>query len=337
MLRKKNYTLEVFKFIASYMVVFIHIRFTGDVGMSVNALARFAVPFFFLISGFYSYGCTYEKILKRIKNILGLIILAVLAYAFYESFIMLLNHNYTGIADYFKAYINIGKLRNLAIFNLPIHKSHLWYLFAILYVYIIYFFVVLFKIKEKLVFAVAILLLLAHLALGEICAMLGNATTTHYIRNFALMGLPFFGIGLMVNKYKEKIVKTPKIILFVFAVIGAVESVVSCKLFGFSELYVGSLLLLYVVVALSFKYTDKKYPNAIIKLAECSTNIYIFHIMVYSFIVFVCSKLEINYKTPVSKNILPFAVCILTTLLSLVLNEITRVLKSKSKNKQKAR
>ena len=263
--------------------------------------------------------------------------MAVLAYAFYESFIMLLNHNYTGIADYFKAYINIGKLRNLVIFNLPIHKSHLWYLFAILYVYIIYFFVVLFKIKEKLVFAVAILLLLAHLALGEICAMLGNATTTHYIRNFALMGLPFFGIGLMVNKYKEKIVKTPKIILFVFAVIGAVESVVSCKLFGFSELYVGSLLLLYVVVALSFKYTDKKYPNAIIKLAECSTNIYIFHIMVYSFIVFVCSKLEINYKTPVSKNILPFAVCILTTLLSLVLNEITRVLKSKSKNKQKAR
>ena len=66
MKQQKNATLELIKLLASYMVVFIHISFYGEIGVAVNALARFAVPFFFVISGFYSYKCTEEKIKKRI-------------------------------------------------------------------------------------------------------------------------------------------------------------------------------------------------------------------------------------------------------------------------------
>ena len=51
---QRNTTLELMKLLASYAVVFIHVLFYGRFGIIVDAIARFAVPFFFLVSGFFS-------------------------------------------------------------------------------------------------------------------------------------------------------------------------------------------------------------------------------------------------------------------------------------------
>ena len=77
---QRNNTLELLKVFAAYMVVFIHVIFSGYVGTAIETLARFAVPFFFVISGFYSYGISTQKIKKRIKKILILIVFAVFSY-----------------------------------------------------------------------------------------------------------------------------------------------------------------------------------------------------------------------------------------------------------------
>ena len=61
----KNYTLEMLKLFAYYMVVFVHVNLYGELGYATNALARFAVPFFFVVSGFYSYQIPPKRILKR--------------------------------------------------------------------------------------------------------------------------------------------------------------------------------------------------------------------------------------------------------------------------------
>ena len=70
---QKNNTLELIKLFASYMVVFIHVPFHGRFGAAIDALARFAVPFFFLVSGYYSYQIACKKIKMRIKNVLTLV------------------------------------------------------------------------------------------------------------------------------------------------------------------------------------------------------------------------------------------------------------------------
>ena len=62
---QKNYTLELLKLFASYMVVFIHIMFYGEMGIIMDTLARFAVPLFFLISGYYSFQIKPEKSQKE--------------------------------------------------------------------------------------------------------------------------------------------------------------------------------------------------------------------------------------------------------------------------------
>ena len=62
---QKNYTLELLKLFASYMVVFIHVLFYGQTGVIMDTLARFAVPLFFLVSGYYSFQIRDEKIKKE--------------------------------------------------------------------------------------------------------------------------------------------------------------------------------------------------------------------------------------------------------------------------------
>ena len=43
-----NDKLDLWKCVAIYSVIFIHILLPGQIGVAVNCLARFAVPLFFL-------------------------------------------------------------------------------------------------------------------------------------------------------------------------------------------------------------------------------------------------------------------------------------------------
>ena len=169
---QKNSTLELFKLLASYMVVFIHISFYGKFGAIVDALARFAVPFFFLVSGYYSYQITCEKIKKRIKNIITLLILAIVCCNIFEIAI-LLRWNIDGLGAFFYKYTDISTFINLLIFNLPVNFGHLWYLLAILYVYVVYYFATKLHVKDKVIFIISFLLLGLHIILGEGLSVIG--------------------------------------------------------------------------------------------------------------------------------------------------------------------
>ena len=73
----RNKSLDAAKAVAACLVVFIHVSFPGQVGQIIKVLARCAVPFFFMISGYFCYyeGKTAEdKIPSKILHILKLMI-----------------------------------------------------------------------------------------------------------------------------------------------------------------------------------------------------------------------------------------------------------------------
>ncbi len=76
----KNDCLNVWKAAAAFSVVLIHCRFPGDAGMAAKAAARFAVPFFFMISGYFSYGKGKETIRRRAIRIVKTLIIASAVY-----------------------------------------------------------------------------------------------------------------------------------------------------------------------------------------------------------------------------------------------------------------
>ena len=63
-----NHFLDTIKGVACICVVFIHIHFPGVLGDVVARLSNFAVPIFFMTSGFFSFSydrCWKNKVLKR--------------------------------------------------------------------------------------------------------------------------------------------------------------------------------------------------------------------------------------------------------------------------------
>ena len=53
--KQYNYCLDFIKGIACMFVVFMHCEFPGIMGTAVQAVSRFCVPFFFMVSGYFCF------------------------------------------------------------------------------------------------------------------------------------------------------------------------------------------------------------------------------------------------------------------------------------------
>lgn len=330
MSNKQNTTLELFKLFASYMVISIHLPFYGNFGITMDALARFVVPLFFLVSGFFSYGITPDKIKRRIKNIAILLVVSTVSYTLFNLANLVLNFGIDEIVSYFSRYLNFYVLAKLLVFNVPLSSGHLWYLFAILYVYIIFFFVTKFRIKENVIFVISFLLLALQISLGEVLSAFGNVLPIPLLRNFALVGIPFFGLGLLAKKHENKLHNTPTIVIILLFVTGVIESLFSRYLFGKNELYFGSILILFAIVAMFIKYSNVNYPRFLSVLTGCSTYIYIYHLLISSLLWKGYEFLNINRDSILILNIHPIAVCISSTIIAYCIIRISHKVKKRS-------
>lgn len=333
--KKRNITLEILKLFAAYMVIFIHVLFYGAVGAVVDSLAKFAVPFFFLVSGFYSYKITPDKIKKRIIHIVKLFLIALISYTFFDTITFLLNNNIDQIAPYFSEYLNPNKIINLILFNAPIYTGHLWYLLALIYVYIIFYFTTKYQVNEKVIFKVSVLLLFLQILLGEGLSVFDIILPIPVIRNFALTGIPFFMFGLFAKKYENKLCNIPNFVLIIAIVVGGIESIISRYFIAKGELYIGSLFILFSFVVIFIKYSNLEYPRIVEKITGCSTYIYIFHFMVYSIIERVYVLLNLDYYASSTLQMIhPIIVCIFSTIVAYGIIQTENLISEHRKKKQ---
>lgn len=315
------------------MVVFIHVPFNGTLGVIMDSLARFAVPFFFLVSGFYSYNITHDKIKKRAKHIVKLIAFSSVLYVCFRVGENAIKGDIPNISSYLGKYLDIKNWIRFLFLNTTVSSKHLWYLFAILYVYIIFYFVTKLHINEKLIFAVSFSLLFLHILLGEILSAFNIVIPYVFMRNFALMGMPFFGIGLYIKKNCNKLYNTPNIVIITAAAAGVFATVISRYFFSRNELYTGSLFILFAAVIISIKFSAINYPSVINSLSDCSIYIYIFHNIVSALIKELYTVFNINTDSYAwLLNMHPVIVCVASTALAWFLKQITHKIKeSKSR------
>lgn len=320
------------------MVVFIHVPFYGVTGNIINALARFAVPLFFFISGFFSYQISLKKTKERIKQILIITVFSSALYFLFKIAVLLYFGNISTVVSFFKGFLNSKSLIDLFVFNYPFSSGHIWYLLALIYVYIIFYFITKFRLNEKLIFSVAFILLFLHILLGELLGVFGFVLPIHFLRNFALMGFPFFAIGLLTRKHKNKIQNTSNLVLIMAIIIGCIESVFSHLFYGEQELYIGSLFILFGLVVFFTKYSDVKYPKIFNVLTGCSTYIYIFHILVSDVIYTVYSMCHIDINSVAFlKYMHPIVVCIASTVLALFITQANILVKKLIQHKNSKR
>ncbi len=272
---KRLNNLDILKAICAFLVICIHISYKDKIGNIVTPLCRIAVPIFFMITGFFYYR-TSKKPLRQIKKVLVLIILSNLLYFIFESII-------SGSPQI----PSKEEIKESFLYNSSPFEFHLWYLNALLYVLIIAYITDKLKIRKFLYFLIPILLII-NLIYGEYSiAVLNKNFDPIYMRNYLFVGLPYFLIGDLLYKNKDKIAK--KIPTKSFAIL--------IPLFGFTsimeerilndlgkdaigEIYISTTFFAIAVFLLAIKTKQVNYQNIVAEIGrKYSTYIYIIHVM----------------------------------------------------------
>ena len=202
--KQYNYCLDFIKGIACICVVFMHCEFPGLLGTAVQAVSRFCVPLFFMVSGYFCYfiSADPEKInsnmARKIKHVGKITLYACVAYILFD------------IVQYFVFdksvfYFSKGVLLNLLLFNRPfVVAGQYWFLFALLYDYILFAIALKLKVVRH-IYVIAACMIAVYIALAQGAHLLGIHIPNCYYRNFFVEGLCFFAMGNWIHHCQGKL------------------------------------------------------------------------------------------------------------------------------------
>lgn len=195
---EKNVKLNLLKAFACISVVFVHVRFPGVFGQITSTIAAFAVPIFYMVSGYFAWGKSAQTIQRRMLKICKIFLLGYLLYFVYGALVALGDHSLgTWLATNFNWKTPIKYILFCTIdFAVP-----LWYLIALIEVYILWYLIVKLQ-KEQL----GVKLMPGLFALQILLAL--SCDALHLPRvfkvNFLTQAMPWFLLGYFMHTDKAK-------------------------------------------------------------------------------------------------------------------------------------
>ena len=201
----RNYSLDTLRGIACIFVILGHYPFPGTWGAIIKSICRTSIPFFFMLSGYYSNkndkNRTRIEIAKRIHKTIY-----VCAGAMVFSLIMEYIFFFRGqsLHAFIEHYFNASAILRLIIWNDTGEITHLWFLFALIYCYLFVYVLFSFNISQndyRIVGITAFLIWVVLIICSEILPFSGHAIDIFYYRNAYLMGLPFFWLGFRLKTH----------------------------------------------------------------------------------------------------------------------------------------
>ncbi len=339
--KKRNISFDVLKAICAFLVICIHTPFPGEIGRYINALTRIAVPLFFMISGFLFCNAKYNQkdekqyLLKQLKSIFRIIIIANVIYFLFYMVLSIVQGNH--LLQYISSVINIKSIVELLVFNESPFAIHLWYLNAYLYVIIIQLFLCRHPKYNKWILAATPIFLLMDLIFGKYSLVLLNREFPYIlVRNWLCVGLPFFNIGtilrkLTLNNYKKITPKVYFVLSIVFSMTTLFERFV-LEYFGKNatrDQYISTIFLAISVFLFCYYSVKNDTSSTLLKGLskigqDLSTDIYVYHPIVIAVFAMAFSGTGLyNYY----KYIAPFAVYIAVIVLIIIKNNIKKCFK----------
>lgn len=203
-MKKRRWTcIDILKCLAAIAVVEIHKPLEIQGGGEFLILCRFAVPVFFMITGFfYPETVAKKRELKQFGKIFTITIGANLFYLLWE--ILLAVEKRENIKEALLARFEERVPEDFILWNFSPLSPHLWYLQALLYVLVIAFIVEHLGLRKLAYLAIPVLLA-GSLIKGSYSLLFVGKEDCHiyYARNFLYCGLPFFWLGCWFGSRKE--------------------------------------------------------------------------------------------------------------------------------------
>lgn len=312
----RNKVLDAAKAIAAYSVVLLHVPFPGKTGEVVNALARFAVPFFFMVSGYFCFKAGEEDILKKMPGkVRHILVLTGVSYPFYILWGCVQNVlEGKNVADWLGKIIAPSNIENFFRYNSSSAvKSHLWFLPALLYCYLIFWAIAKCRVCKAAYLLIPVLLA-GHIWMDEGRFLFGNTCRVMEFRNYLFTGMPFFLLGHLIHREQEILKKKiPGFLCIFFVILGAVMTTAEFFLIGKMEMYIGSIFMSVGIFLFAVLDQELLVPDFLEEVGEkYALFIYILHPAVKEVCGGAAAVSGIEMLS-VYLWIKPAAVCILTT------------------------
>ncbi|GEM_PF-4814610 len=318
-LTSRNSTIDCLRLVAAFLVVFIHSGLhglngkTGFIGSIVLLFARTAVPFFFIVSGYFMYSKDYavqiKKIRKSVPKLFNIFILSSILYFIFYGW-------YFGSYSFTIGLITPTTIFNMVVFNHPVYNEALWFILALIGASVLHLVNAMFLKKDEIVLLIAAVLYFISLMVSNYATAIGlHSIDASYYRNFLGEALLFTMIGYMAAKYASYITKMSVMKLLYYLagslILYAIEFyAIRTHNSAPADIYMMLPIFTFFVFALALRFPSVLKNTVIPYLgATLSLYIYLLHILVlYSLDVFM-SRLGIsgdNHKVAFGRFLLAF-------------------------------
>lgn len=199
----RNLNLDFAKAIACMGVIIMHCSFPGVIGKFIAYLFKFAVPLFFLISGYFLFKPNLDKtdkmnVLKRkALHIFKILIVAELLSAFY---FVSKNYLLTGGYDFNLTWENCL----INCFTGTFFNGTLWFVYALLWCYILLILIIKITPPYRLNYlTIGVVILFIHIVVRSVIREY-DFYDVRMFRNAVMYALPFLLIGYEIRKSQQK-------------------------------------------------------------------------------------------------------------------------------------
>ena len=220
--------LDILKAFCIPFIVFCHTGVLRNVfSFNLDPICRFAVPCFFMITGFfYNSSVKNKRDVLQIKKVILLILIANAVLILLNVIDCLLNGK--SVLDWLLSCISKEKVFRLLVFNEDIiggsfGSNHIWYLNALLYVLIIAYvfrkigiFKVLYYLTPFLLVCGFVIECFSQQLFGT---NFGAEGYYWYYRNFLTVGIPYFCIGNIIRRFDVEKIREFRFILLALSII----------------------------------------------------------------------------------------------------------------------
>jgi surface polysaccharide O-acyltransferase-like enzyme len=321
-LKQRNNSIDCFRYFCALLVVVIHAHplayFSKELNsISIDYFTRIAVPFFFMVSGYYFT----KKIIANKANLKAYLLSILGIYAFW-SVVYAVKANLSNIK---KHHIDMKIVKNVLLgFLYKGTSEHLWYIPSLMLAIIVLYVFYRLKIRKVLyaysilVFTVACLGFSYNTSIGSKIPLLNSLYASPnftYVHRLLIFGICFATLGSFICEYEKRFLeKSSKHYFIMIAAMYALFVIekVAVKLIplGTNNLYNFALApLMFVIFMFLLKNPLPGFETAAKYLRNASSFVYFSHpLFMWIFRHYVKSELIIYLLVCISTTAISFAI-----------------------------
>lgn len=304
MQNERNHSLNVLEGIACFSVVMLHCGFPGVVGKVIYGIARFAVPLFFAISGYFVYSENSDVVCKRlpqkIKHIFLMFLGTEILYFIWHCVqYSMEKSSIEGALEWLASWFSLSNIFNFVFFQKTFIGDVSWFLVAMILCYLTTYIIAKKNIWEKTFIIIPITLFL-NVFIGEVMPFMGGQPQWYWCSNFWLLGFPCFAMGYFIKIRQQKLINMfddKKIIAIIF--LSIIVNLAERILTHASQLFISNIPFMFCAFIYCLKYPYKFKKKFIFDFMsnigeKYSFGIYILHPIVRDIIGLLANKFSFS-------------------------------------------